>query len=305
MTFAEFPLLQRTQTILPFLVAALALFLVILLPWLPLFAVRAVAGAVFAALVFNGLFVVGFPTIHVLAITLLSVIQAGAFESLTNKGGSIWLALAVYCVASATANFVQHRDARRVMALGAALSLVQLLDPMGAVLAVCLLPVCVGLPRAGEIGNKAGLLAILLFMPVVTAMVLAYARGVLGLNPMAFARAGVERVLAPHTPLFLLLLAGFTAAPVLWLIILVRDLRSAPGLIAVYTGLCVVVAVALAYLLGAERDMASVLTASAAVSAAALCTWRRVARHADLALAATALAAVVSWLLINLPSVAV
>jgi hypothetical protein len=300
MTLAEFPSLQRAQSTLPFLIAALALALAVLFPLLPPFALRACADTLFAAMIFHGVLAAGYPLFHTLAIAALSFAQAGIFQSATDKAGSIWLGLAVYCVASAAANFVRYRDARRVMALGAALSLAQLLDPMGPVLAVFLLPVCVGVPRAGEAAHKAGLLALLLFMPVVTAMVLAYARGVLGINPMRI--ASVTRPLAEHMPLYFLLLVGFAGAPVLWLTMFVNAVRRADGLIAVYAGLVVLVATMLAYLLGTGRDMASVLTATGAASVAALCAWPRAARNADLALAAMALAAVVSWLLVNLPS---
>src|SRR6185437_15898731 len=158
----------------------LALALAVLFPLLPPSVMLAGADTLFVALVFHSVLAARYPLLHSLAIAALSVAQAGIFQSALDRAGSIWLALAVYCVASAAANFVRYRDARRVMALGAALSLAQLLDPMGALLAVFLLPVCVGLPRAGEAANKAGLLALLLFMPVVTAIVLAYARGVLG-----------------------------------------------------------------------------------------------------------------------------
>lgn len=298
MTLAEFSPFQRAQSTLPFLIATSAVALAVLFPLLPPFVVRAAADTLFAALVFHGVLAAGYPLLHVVAITVLSFAQAGVFYSAVDKAGSIWLGLAVYCVASAAANFVRYGDARRVMALGAALSLAQLLDPMGAVLAVFLLPVCVGLPRAGEAAHKAGLLALLLFMPVVTAIVLAYARGVLGFNPMRFAL----RPPAEHVPLYLLLLAGFAGAPVLWLTMFVQTVRRADGLIAVYTSLVVLVATVLAYLLGAERDMASLLVAAGAVSVAGLCAWPYARRHADLALAATALAAVVSWLLVNLPS---
>jgi hypothetical protein len=300
MTLAEFSSLQRAQSTLPFLIAALALALAVLFPLLPPSVLLAGADTLFVALVFHSVLAAGYPLLHSLAIAALSVAQAGIFQSALDRAGSIWLALAVYCVASAAANFVRYRDARRVMALGAALSIAQFLDPMGAILAVFMLPVCVGLPRAGEAAHKAGLLALLLFMPVVTAIVLAYARGVLGFNPLRLVRA---HPLAQHAPLYLLLLAGFVGAPVLWLTMFVQAVRRAPGLIAVYTGLVVLVATALADILGASRDMACVLAAVGAASVAGLCAWPRAARHANLALAAMALAAVVSWLLINLPTV--
>lgn len=301
MTFAEFSSLRRAHSTFPFLIAALALTLAVLFPLLPPAVVLAGADTLFAALIFHGLCAAGFSALHAATITILTFAQAGVFQSAMNKGGSIWLGLAVYCVASAAANFVRYRDARRVMALGAALSLAQLLDPMGAVLAVFLLPVCVGLPRAGEAAHKAGLLALLLFMPVVTAMVLAYARGVLGFN-FVRATSGVYP-LVEKAPTYLLLLAAFAGAPVLWLTACVRFLRREDGLIAVYTGLVVLVAAVLAYVLGTGRDMASVLIAVSAASVAGLCAWPRAGRHGDLALAAVALAAVVSWLLVNIPSV--
>ena len=150
MTLTEFPAFRRAQASLPFLIAALALALAAALPLLPPFYIRACADTLLAALIFHGLRAARLPLAHTLAITALTFAQAGIFLSATGRAGSIWLALAVYCVAQAAAGFVQHRDARRVMVLGAALSLAQVLDPMGALLAMFLLPVCVGLPRPGE-----------------------------------------------------------------------------------------------------------------------------------------------------------
>ncbi len=303
MTLAEFPTLRRAQASLPTLIAVMALALATTLPMLPPFYIRACADTLLAALIFNGLMAAGLSAPYAFAITILSFAQAGLFFSAAGRAGSIWLALAVYCVARAAAGFVQHRDARRVMLLGGALSLAQVLDPMGAILAMFLLPVCVGLPRPGEGRDKAGLFALLLFMPVVTAIVLAYMRGPLGIDPMAFAAAEMQGQTITHAPLYLLLLAGAASAPVLWLTMLVAKLHRPASLITIYAALAALAAIAFAYLLGSERDIASVLTVMAAASAAALGTWRRIARHADLALAASALAAIVSWLLFNLPSV--
>jgi hypothetical protein len=276
----------------------LIVLLALLFPLLSPLAIRAMANALFAALVLHGLLAAQIPALYAFAIAVLSFAQAGIFLSAMDRAGSIWLAIAAYCVAFAAAAFVRRRDARRVILLGGALSLAQLLDPMGAVFAVFLLPVCVGLPRAGEGKDKAGLLALLLFVPVVTAGILAYARGVLGFNPMAFARSGRA---VSHTPLLLVLLSAFAAAPVLWLTVLVRPLRRPAALIAVFTATVAIVEIALAFLLGAERDVASLLAVMAAVSPVAICAWPRRPGSDSLALAATALAAVVSWLLVYLP----
>jgi hypothetical protein len=305
MTLAGFSVPRRRDGRLPLLIAALALVLALALPLLPPLVIRASADTLFAALIFHGLLAARLPHLHVLAIAALVFAQAGVFLSATGRAGSIWLGLAVYCVASAASGFVKHRDTRHVMLLGGALSLAQLLDPMGALLSVFLLPVCVGLPREGEMGNKAGLFVLLLFIPVVTAIVLATVRGVLDFDPLHFARAGLDTRPIAHASLILLLVAGFATAPVLWLTVLVADLRRPAGLIAVYAGLAVLAAMALAYLFGAKRDLASAMIAACAASSAALCAWPRLARKGELAIAATALSAVVSWLVINFPSLVI
>jgi len=298
MTLLDFASVRVRTTLLPPVIAALALTLAVMFPLLSPLTIRAMADVLFAALVFHGLISAQIPTLYAVAITVLSFAQAGIFLSATDKAGSIWLALAVYCVASAAAAFVKHRDARRVMLLGGALSLAQLLDPMGAVLAIFLLPVCVGLPRPGEGRDKAGLLALLLFMPIVTAAVLAYARGVLGIHLTDF--IGRPRAVE-HTSLPFILLAGF-AAPALWLTVLVRPLRHPAGLIAVFTAIVAIVEIALTFVVGIERDMASMLAAVAAAAPVAISTWPRPLQNADLALASSALSAIVSWLLLYLPS---
>jgi hypothetical protein len=138
-------------------------------------------------------------------------------------------------------------------------------------------------------------------MPIVTAAVLAYARGVLGLDPMSFGRSARP---VSHASFALVLLAGFASAPVLWLTVLVRNLRKPAPLIAVFTAVVAMVEILLTFLLGVERDMASILAAIAAASSVAVCVWPRPRKTAGLALAATALAAVLSWLLICLPGAA-
>ncbi len=298
MTLTDISFPQVRSTVLPPVIATLALTLAVMFPLLSPLAIRAMADIIFAGLVLHGLLSAQIPVFYAFAIAILSFAQSGVFLSATDRAGSIWLALAVYCVAYSAAAFVKHRDARRVMLLGGALSIAQILDPMGAVLAIFLLPVCVGLPRPGEGRDKAGLLALLLFMPIVTAAVLAYARGVLGIDPISFARS--QRPIA-HAPFLLVLLAGFAAAPALWLTVLVRNLQRPAGLISVFTAIVAIVEIALTFLLGIERDMASMLAAVAAASPVAICSWPRPRKNADLMLAAAALAAVVSWLLIYLP----
>ncbi|HVP83121.1 MAG TPA: hypothetical protein VMS78_00235 [Rhizomicrobium sp.] len=298
MTLIEFASPRIRPTLLPPLIAALALTLAVMFPLLSPLMIGAMADVLFAALVLHGLLAAQLPAIYAFAIAVLTFAQSGIFLSAMDRAGSVWLALAVYCVASTATAFVKHRDARRVILLGGALSLAQLLDPMGAILAIFLLPVCVGLPRPGEGKDKAGLLALLLFMPIVTAAILAYARGVLGLNPMSFVRSARP---VSHTPFAFIAFAGFASAPGLWLTVLVSNLRKPAALIALFTAVVAIVEILLTFTLGIERDMASILAAIAAASPIAIGAWPRPRKNAPLALAATALAAVISWLLIYLP----
>ncbi len=296
MTLVEFPSFRRARGTLPFIIGVLSLVLIVLFPLLSPALLHTFAAALFAALLFQSLLGAGYASFHAAALTALTFAQAGILLSAAGRAGSIWLALASFCVAMTAAEFVRHRDARRVMALGGALSLAQLLDPLGGLLAVFLLPLCVGLPRSGETRAKAGLLALLLFMPVVTALVLAYFRVFLGVE------ATLHRVPPPDTqmPLAVLLCIAFASAPVLWLTTMVPRLNFPPGLITVYTALALLLATTLSVLTGALPDLTSLLAAGAAISAAALCTWKPSAQNQSLALAATALGAVLSWLLLNL-----
>lgn len=296
MTLVEFPSFHRARGILPFGIGALALLLIVLFPLLPPAMLHAFAAALLAALLFRSLLGWGYSSFHAAAITALTFAQAGILLSAAGKAGSIWLALAGFCVAMAAADFVRHRDARRVMALGGAVSLAQLLDPLGGLLAIFMLPLCVGLPRSGETRAKAGLLALLLFMPVVTALVLAYFRVVLGVEPT------LHHVPPPDAqmPLAVLVCAALASAPALWLTTMVPRLNRPPGLFTVYTALALLLAATLSVFTGGLADLASLLAAGAAISAAALCTWKPSAQNQTLALAATALGAVLSWLLFNL-----
>jgi|GEM_PF-6320717 len=297
MTLVEFPSFRRAQGALPFFIGMLSLFLVVLYPLLPDALLRIFASLLLAALFFQSLFGGGYSAFHAGAITSLSFAQAGLFVSTTGGAGSIWLALASFCIAMTAADFVRHHDARRVMALGAALSFAQGLDPLGGLLALFLLPLCVGLPRSGETRDKAGLFALLLFMPMVTAIVLAYTRQNLGADLSLHPNTSPSAAM----PLTLLLCLCFASAPTLWLTTLVPRLKHPAGLITVYTALALLLAVTLKVLTGTPPDFASLLGAGAAISVAALCSWKPSARNQSLALAAVTLATLVSWLLFNLP----
>lgn len=238
------------------------------------------------------------------ALAILGFAQAGLFLS-ARGGGSIWLALGVYAVASSAADFAAHRNPRGVILLGGSLALVQMLDPMGSMIAALMLPVCAGLPRSiREAKRTAGLYALLLFIPAMMAVLLAYLNNAIAFDAPRVLGASVsshdaQTYLSPAASILFAFVALAICAPALWLAAFVRALRRRPGLLVAATALVVTIASVAAAMRGAMHEPAALQAAIASCSMAAIASWRRASRHTELALAASALAAVVSWLLLN------
>lgn len=266
--------------------------------------VRAGAVAALAFMMIQDLRAARFSFAATGALVALAFAQAGLFLS-ANGGGSIWLALAAYAVASSAADFAAHRKPRSVILLGVSLALVQMLDPMGGMIAALMLPVCAGLPRSiREAKRTAGLYALLLFIPAMMAVVLAYLNNAIAFDSARFLNASIashdaQTYLNPAASVRFALVTLVVCAPALWLAIFVRALRRRPGLLVAATALVVTIATMVAAMRGALHEPAAVMAAMASCSTAAIASWRRAAKHTELALAASALAAVVSWLLLN------
>lgn len=87
--------------------------------------------------------------------------------------GGLWLAFGVAAIAASAIGYTKYGDARSIIRLGASLALVQVLDPMGGLIVAALLPAMFGLRRK-QAAQSAGLYALLLFMPAIAALTLAY-----------------------------------------------------------------------------------------------------------------------------------
>jgi hypothetical protein len=270
----------------------------------PSWAARAGAAVALAFMMVQDLRRARFSSVAITAFVTLAFAQAGLFVSLRG-GGSIWLALAVYTVASSAADFAAHRNPRSVILLGSSLALAQTLDPMGGIIAALMLPVCAGLPRsAPEARRTAGLYALLLFIHAMMAVLLAYLNHTIAFDPARFLGASIASGeapthLSPAASNLFFIAALITCAPALWLSLFVRGLRRRPGFLVAATASVVTIAAIIASLRGSIHDPAAIMAAIASCSIAAIASWRKAHRHTELALAACALAAVVSWLLLN------
>lgn len=87
--------------------------------------------------------------------------------------GGVWLALGIAAIAASAIAFTRHGGARSIIRLGASLALVQILDPMGGLIVAALLPGLFGFRRK-DTAQSAGLYALVLFMPAIAALTLAY-----------------------------------------------------------------------------------------------------------------------------------
>ncbi|GEM_PF-2338757 len=115
-----------------------------------------------------------YPVPMSLAVAFVCIAQAGLWVSPLSAAGGLWFALAMALAASSALAFAERQDdARAIFALGGSLAAIQLADPSGDIVAALALPMLAGLPRA-RFSRNAGLLLVLLFIPCLTAIGMAW-----------------------------------------------------------------------------------------------------------------------------------
>jgi hypothetical protein len=86
---------------------------------------------------------------------------------------ALWLAVAASMIAVSAVSFARREDVRGLIRLSVSLAAIQLLAPLSGLIVAAFLPRLLGLGRKG-IAQSAGLYALILFMPAITALVLLY-----------------------------------------------------------------------------------------------------------------------------------
>lgn len=267
--------------------------------------IRTLVAAPVAAALLGGGFLIwlrGAGYSHMLA-ALLSVVvlaQAGPFVAV-GAGKSLWLALGVWAVVSSAAAFATRADPRRIILFGGSLAAIQLLDPLGGFLTAGLLPATLAIGHSRvDPRQTAGLYALLMFMPLMTAVLLLYLARVQHIDPaglLAGPPAGASpRIFAAHAGL------AWRLAPALGLAVIVSPvllglgrLRAAPARAVALVALGVAAAGAASALLGVIREPVTLLAAAAPIVAASLAQWPATPTRSRDALAAALLCTALSW----------
>ncbi|HEV2560664.1 MAG TPA: hypothetical protein VGT78_00850 [Rhizomicrobium sp.] len=162
--------------ILPFAIGTWVLIIVQVEVALPLAALMRLAVFTALALLFYAkLQRSGFSIGASCIIAALTLAQPALFLSIHGPSHGIWLAIGIYAIAASVETFMRREDARSIMQLGGSLALLQILDPLGGLIVAALVPGLFGLNRKElKMAHSAGLYGLVLFMPVITALALAY-----------------------------------------------------------------------------------------------------------------------------------
>lgn len=248
------------------------------------------------ALIFRALHRAGFTLPSCAAVSALTLTQAGPVLSLASNGQGLWLSLGVLALAGSAAAFAADRqDAKTIIALGGSLGAIQLLDPAGGIVAAISLPVFAGFHRRRP-AETAGLFVLLLFVPCLCAVLLAYSAWRFHFNPAQWLAIHSETGMLslPLRPAPLDWLFFLPVCPLLLPAFIRRATRQtlAVGLVAAAMTLAGFVSMQL----GAVRGPTSFLAALAPIPALAAATWPLAGARERAAIFAAGAAAILSWL---------
>ena len=211
----------------------------------------------------------------------------------------LWLAVGIAAIAASAIAFTKRGDARSIIRLGASLALVQLADPMGGWIVAALLPGMFGLRRKGA-AQSAGLYVLVLFMPVIMALALAYLAHVRHVDvPQSLLNLLPQSAPAAPSPLPLRLLGDVVplamAAPALLRGVIDAREWKAPNVVIVLIAGAISAAAIFATLMGAMRPVSSL--AFAALPLPLIAMWQWPASHTRLRDAAivSAVTALLAW----------
>ncbi|MBN9570542.1 MAG: hypothetical protein J0H30_05675 [Alphaproteobacteria bacterium] len=258
--------------------------------------VPAIACAAFAALMQRDLRGAGFTAPIRSGVIACLFLQSGLCAALLGQGDVLRLAIALYLVVSRAVAFAALRSLYRMIALGLALALAQILHPLSGVAGALSLPLLAVALQPEDKRHRAGFAALLMFIPLVSALVLAWLYGVAGVTLWPHV-PNTAIALLPSLPLPRQVVVLFCCAPVLWLGVAVRALRNRAQHVALGIAFLTVLVICVAAWRGAPQALSTTMAAVAALSAGAIAAWPHPSRNGSLALAASALTTILSWLL--------
>lgn len=213
----------------------------------------------------------GYSTKQAVLLAVMTLGEAGPLLTAV-IGQSLWLAVGVLAVAMSAEAFARQADVRRIVLLGGSLAAIQLLDPLGIVVAAGLLPATLALERnRGGPRRALGLYVLLMFMPLTMAALLLYSARLLYFDPIGlfagFALPDVSPAFAIHTDLVWRLapVAAFALIVTPALPMPMRLRKRYPDTIAL-VAFGVAVAGAAGAILGVAREPLPLLAAAAPIA---------------------------------------
>lgn len=242
----------------------------------------------------------GYSRAVAMLLTAVVLAQAGPLIAIA-IGQSLWLALGVLVVAASAAAFAGRADARHIILFGGSLAVIQLLDPMGVIMAAGLLPATLAIGRGhADRHQMAGLYSLLMFMPLMMAMFLLYLTQIQHFDPAGLfsglSSHASAHAFALHAGLLVRLApaAGFSiiASPAL---LGCGRSRQVPARAIFLVTLGVATAATTGAVLGVIRTAVPLLAASSSVVAVALAHWPASPARNREAVTIALLCTAVSW----------
>ena len=202
------------------------------------------------------------------ALSTLALAQAGTVVAIAERGHSLWLAVGIGAMAASASSFAEREDARGIILVGSSLAAIQLCDPMGGLVAAGLLPATLAMGRGREDSRKAvGLYALVLFLPVMMALLLLYLSGERHID--------MARLLAGSPPLASRADAGSRFSVALGLVIVLAPLlvdlcRRSAGRPALLVAIAVMASAVLDGIFGVIREPVTLVAVAAPLTVVAL-----------------------------------
>ena len=227
------------------------------------------------------------------ALSTLALAQAGTVVAIAERGHSLWLAVGIGAMAASASSFAEREDARGIILVGSSLAAIQLCDPMGGLVAAGLLPATLAMGRGREDSRKAvGLYALVLFLPVMMALLLLYLSGERHID--------MARLLAGSPPLASRADAGSRFSVALGLVIVLAPLlvdlcRRSAGRPALLVAIAVMASAVLDGIFGVIREPVTLVAVAAPLTVVALASSPVSPGRGRRALLAAGLCAGLSW----------
>lgn len=237
-------------------------------------------------------------------VALLSAQLVGAFGA--SAFHALLLALMLFIAAKAALEFAMVQSARGVIALGLSLAAVQIVSPAGLMISAVVVPTLAAAHApAKSRGKNTGLLLLLLFTPLVSAVIFTYLAREFGFYPSAYMTGSLDHLIRPQifdsiNPRrsgLLNAVAMIAVAFPVWQMAL-RSPRA--GLVAVVGG-ALVVAVVIAALMQRSYSFGAFVPALSVLSFLAIIEPRNGPHRGARTIAIFAASTTVAWLFLLVP----